>query len=187
MAAYEGVPFPRHGAVEQVHAPEHGVRSEPAADLQHGTLDLPFFFEGVIVGKEVELIDAVIIFQFDRIDAETPIEEPVVGLPVKLFEDARPDNGDAVGGDGQPECPVTVVWMEPPVKIKCDIPVIFRTVFQAPVIVADPPDNGFAYDVFPVHVFTELVDHLGKGDPRFCIFISLWQHLSVGDAIPNTL
>ena len=47
MAAYEGVPFPRHGAIKQVHAPEHGVRSEPAADLQHGTLDLPFFFEDI--------------------------------------------------------------------------------------------------------------------------------------------
>ena len=183
MASDLFISFSGHGAVQQVHTLEDSVGAEAPADLQHGSLDLSLPRQGIVICKQVQLIGSAVFRHLDGVDAESPVEEPVVCSRIELGQNSIPDHGDAVGGDRQAEGPVAVFRMEPAVKVDRDLPVIFRAVLQALIVVADPPGDTPADDVFFKHLRTEELDHLRERDPGLWIGIGLRQDLAVGNAV----
>ena len=82
-------------AFPQIEALKYCIGAESPADLQHGSLNPALFFQCIIIGKEVKLIDTGILFYFDRAYSESSVEKAVVGPAVKLVQKALPDDGDA--------------------------------------------------------------------------------------------
>ncbi len=142
MAADLAVALDGRRTLEQVKALHNGVGAVPAPDGLHGALNAFFPLQRVVVGKKVQLINAVVNGCRISVDAQAAVEQPVVRLLVELRQQGLGHDGGGVGPLIQPDGAGGVFRVQPAVEVDADRTVIVRADLQAFPVIAHPPGEG---------------------------------------------
>ena len=86
MAADLTIPFYGSSAFQHIESFHYRVPAIPCPDLQHRSLDCFLLLKGIVIRKQIQLIDAFIISRLIGIHAQPSEEETVVSLFIKLIQ-----------------------------------------------------------------------------------------------------
>ena len=121
---------------------EYGAGAIALSDVQHGPLQVQFFFLLLPVREKTELPRAGKRDGIDGTDAQTPKQKVMMDAGIKMGQ----QSGGRLGGDicliRKTDGSAAVGGMEAPVKINGNGAGVVRAEFKRFIIVTDPPGKG---------------------------------------------
>ena len=183
MAADLEIPLQLICSFEHIVAFENRIQAKFLAHFQHGPLELPFFFQRVMICEEVQLKNSAVCGHFVCTHTETAEEQTVVSFQVKGREDRVSGSLKAVCLYPHLDCSVAVLRVEAAIEIKDFRSIVIRADLQRLIVIADPPGEGRGENVLHEHILAEDIDHLTQDVSGFSVFVRTGKHLANAEAV----
>ena len=117
MTPYLQIAFQRGCAFFKIGSFKNRVCPMLLTHAEHGCLKPVLTLQCVIIGKKVELENAGAVLNVVCSNSQTSVKEPVICLPVKLFQHCVGDFLTAVGSVSESGCAVAVCRVESAVEV----------------------------------------------------------------------